>query len=104
MKFGQFEDCGAWKGAFKGITGDTAIDWADTTTMVKIMCDYCVKRFFDFMPSAMVFRYNGKPLWVGWGSGGINMEGNISRVLREVKRRFKAAYNEDLFLIPALFA
>ncbi len=99
MKFGQFEDCGSWKGAFKKLTNHDTIDWADTTTMVYIMWDLCVKQFFDFMPSDLVLRYNGKALWAGWYSGGINTQGNISRVLREVKKRFKATYKQDIFII-----
>jgi hypothetical protein len=99
QKFGQFEDCGAWASCFKSITGGTTVDWADTTTMIKIMWDYCVKRFHDYLPIELWLRYNGKPLWVGWGSGGTNMNGNVSKVLHAVKTRFKAAYNEDLFIV-----
>jgi len=99
IKFGQFEDCGAWAGCYKSITGNSTIDWSDTTTMIKIFWDYCVKRFHDFMPADLWFRYNGRPVWMGWGSGGINYSGNVSKVLRVVKARFKAQYNEDLFMI-----
>jgi hypothetical protein len=99
MRFGQFEDCGAWLSAFKSITGHDTIDWADTTTMIRIMWDLCVKRFFDFMPSSLVLNHAGEPLWVGWGSGGINLSGNVSKVLREVKKRFKALYGQDLFVV-----
>lgn len=99
MKFGQFEDCGAWLGAFQSITGRSTIDWSDSATMVRIMWDQCVKRFFDFMPVDLQLQYNGKPVWVGWASGGINLQGNVSKVLREVKKRFKAQYNKDLFII-----
>ncbi len=99
IKFGQFEDCGAWAGCYKSITGNSTIDWSDTITMTKIFWDYCVKRFHDFMPKDLWFRYNGEPVWMGWGSGGTNYSGNVSKVLREVKRRFKATYGEDLFMI-----
>jgi len=99
MKFGQFEDCGAWLGTFKNITGHDTIDWSDTTTMIRIMWDLCVKRFFDFMPVQSQLQYEGKPVWVGWGSGGINLQKNVSKVLREVKKRFKVQYNKDLFVI-----
>jgi hypothetical protein len=99
QKFGQFEDCGAWASCFKSITGGATIDWADTTTMIKIMWDYCIKRFHDYLPSELWLRYDGKPLWVGWGSGGTNMNGNVSKVLRAVRARFKSAYNEDLFIV-----
>jgi hypothetical protein len=99
MKFGQFEDCGAWQGAFQALTGQGAINWADTTTMIRIMWDECIKRFYDFMPPELVLHFNGRPLWVGWWSGGNNLQGNVSKVLREVKKRFKTTYKEDLFIV-----
>jgi hypothetical protein len=99
IKFGEFEDCGAWSGCYSSITGGGSINWADTTTMIKMLWDYGIKRFYDWMPRELWFHYNGRPMWMGWGSGGSNMSGNISKVLLEVKRRFKATYGEDLFMI-----
>ncbi|HWZ87930.1 MAG TPA: DUF5010 domain-containing protein, partial [Polyangiaceae bacterium] len=99
LKFGEFEDCGAWQGTFKALTGKTDIDWSDTTTMNQIFWDLMLKRFFDAVPKELWLRFNGHPLWVGWGSGGINTQGNISKALRQAKASFKAAYGEDLFMI-----
>jgi hypothetical protein len=99
IKFGQFEDCGSWAGCYSSMTGESAINWADTANMIKMLWDYGIKRFHDFMPAELWFRYNGRPVWMGWGSGGSNMSGNISKVLLAVKKLFKATYGEDLFMI-----
>jgi len=99
IKFGQFEDCGSWAGCYSSMTGGSAINWADTANMIKMLWDYGIKRFHDFMPAELWFRYNGKPVWMGWGSGGSNMSGNIFKVLLAVKKLFKATYGEDLFMI-----
>jgi hypothetical protein len=99
IKLGEFEDCGAWAGCYKSITGSSTINWADTTTMIKMLWDYGIKAFFGVVPKELWFRYNGRPVWMGWGSGGMNYTGNISKVLLEVKRRFKATYGEDIFMI-----
>jgi len=99
QRFGQFDDCGAWAGTYKNLTGAVAVNWADTANVIKIMWDFNIKRFHDYLPKELWLRYNGKPLWVGWGSGGTNMNGNVSKVLRAVKALFKATYNEDLFIV-----
>jgi len=98
---GQFEDAGAWEGCYQSITGKAGVvDWSDATTMDSIFWDYMLKRFHDAVPKELWLRYNGRPVWVGWGApGSVNMQGNVSRALRTAKAKFKAAYGEDLFMV-----
>ena len=101
LKFGEFEDAGAWPGCYAKITGKAAtVDWSDTATIDQIFWDLMLKRFFDAVPKELWLRYNGRPVWVGWGSvSNLNMQGNIAPALRAAKAKFKAQYGEDLFMV-----
>ena len=101
LKFGEFEDAGAWPSCYAEITGKAAtVDWSDATTINHMFWDLMLKRFFDAVPKELWLRYNGRPVWVGWGSGSnANMQGNIAPALRAAKAKFKARYGEDLFMV-----
>lgn len=90
----------SWPDAYKALTGKTPFDWSDSADVATIFWDQELQRFHDAVPQDLWLRYNGRPVWVGWGiPGQINLQGNISPQLRAMKAKFKAAYGEDLFMI-----
>lgn len=104
LQFAEFEDAGAWPSCYRSIKGgDPRVDWSDAVTIDKIFWDLMLKRFFDAVPKDRWFRWNGRPLWVGWGSGSSvtnqNTQSNIRRALLAAKSKFKARYGEELFMV-----
>jgi hypothetical protein len=103
LKVGLFDDSASWADCWEDMTGNTSIDWSDSTNIDKLLWDYNVKRFYDAVPRNMWLYIDNRPVVVFWNYGTTNTNltlANERRALNALRTNFKARYGIDIYLVP----